>query len=251
MTSRQISRHIIPHILLIDSDTVYLDSLSRLLKNEQFSVSTASDADEGLQSFYETEPNLVLLDPSLPKTSGEEVCRAIKSVSTTPIIFLSSKSNEIDKISGLELGADDYVVKPFSNAELVARIRTIIRGTAGRREIKSPYEDDNINTFEVAEFIQSGPVHIDLGQHSVRVNGVLTQFTLKEFALLEALISNPGRILSRGQLADAIWGDRRIENGKSIEVLIKRVRIKIEDEPNNPQIIRTVRGLGYLWEKSK
>jgi len=224
------------HILVIDDDVAHRESLSYLLEKEQFSVVVAGDGDEGLRRFQEKRPNLVLLDLMLPKMPGEEVCRAIRAVADTPIIMVSARSSEIDKVVGLELGADDYVTKPYSSAELVARIRAVLRGTS------RTYTD------EVSDLLQAGHVRMNLIHHSVTVDGVITPFALKEFELLEALMVNAGRVLSRGQLADMVWGARHMEQGKSLDVLIKRIRLKIEKDPDNPQMVKTIRGLGYLLE---
>lgn len=225
------------HILVIDDEPVFRETLTYLLKQENFSVDSAGDGQEGLNRFYETNPDLVLLDLMLPTLSGEDVCRSIRTQHQTPIIMLTGRDSEIDKIVGLELGADDYLTKPCSHAELVARIRAVLRGVS---RSFSPVDGD---------ILSAGPIRMDLDRHTVSVDGEPVEFGLKEFELLEALVANAGRVLTRSQLADLVWGSSHFSQGKSLDVLVKRVRVKIERDANDPQYLKTVRGMGYLLEK--
>ena len=178
----------------------------------------------------------MLLDIMLPEVSGTDVCRAIRAKSRTPIIMLTAKDSEVDKVVGLEIGADDYVTKPFATQELLARMRAVLRRS----------------TSEVADFdqavLEGGPVRMDIERHEVSVNGTKTPMPLKEFELLEMLIRNSGRVLTRGQLMDRVWGSNYFGDGKTLDVHIKRIRAKIEPDPANPVYLTTVRGLGYRFE---
>jgi two-component system response regulator RegX3 len=172
----------------------------------------------------------------LPEVSGADICKYIRKKSNVPIIMLTAKDTEVDKVVGLELGADDYVTKPFSTPELIARIRAVLRrGTA----VPSDIDED---------VIEAGPVKLDSARHSVQVNGKEVLMPLKEFEVLEYLMENSGRVLTRGQLMDRIWGSNYVGDGKTLDVHIKRLRAKIEDDPANPKLLHTVRGLGYKFE---
>jgi two-component system response regulator RegX3 len=207
-----------------------------VLGKEGFEVEVAADGAAGLAAFAATAPDLVLLDVMLPAIPGTEVCRQIRTQSMVPIIMLSAKDTEIDKVVGLELGADDYVTKPFSTRELLARIRAVLRrrGTA---------EED-----ESAGVVTAGPVHIDTDRHVVTIRGEEVRLPLKEFDLLELLVRNAGRVLTRGTLIDRVWGSNYVGDTKTLDVHVKRLRGKIEEDPSEPQHLVTVRGLGYKFK---
>jgi two-component system response regulator RegX3 len=179
----------------------------------------------------------VLLDLMLPGLSGTEVCRAIRQTSTVPVIMLTARDSEIDKVVGLELGADDYVTKPFSSRELVARIKAVLRRRGAER-------DEEL----LPGILESGPVRMDVQRHTVTVEGAGVQLPLKEFELLEMLLRNAGRVLTRGQLIDRVWGNDYVGDTKTLDVHVKRLRAKIEPEPGSPKYLLTVRGLGYKFE---
>jgi two-component system response regulator RegX3 len=224
-------------VLVIEDEESFRDALSYMLSREGYDVVIAADGAAGLREFEAKQPDLVLLDLMLPEVAGTEVCRSIRSRSRVPIIMLTAKDTEVDKVVGLELGADDYVTKPFSTRELLARIRAVLRrgnGVAG--------ED-----FEGGS-LQQGPVRIDVERHEVTVNGNRVAMPLKEFELLEMLVRNSGRVLTRGQLMDRVWGSNYFGDGKTLDVHIKRIRAKIEPDPANPVYLTTVRGLGYRFE---
>lgn len=191
-----------------------------------------------MKLFEEKQPDLVLLDLMLPEVSGTDVCKFIRAKSTTPVIMLTAKDTEIDKVVGLELGADDYVTKPFSTPELLARIRAVLRRGA-------------VDLDEEQAFVAVGPVRMNFERHEVSVNGESVLLPLKEFELLEFLMRNSGRVLTRGQIIDRIWGSDYVGDGKTLDVHVKRLRSKIESDPANPLLITTVRGLGYRFESVK
>ncbi len=224
-------------VLVVEDEETFRDTLSYLLTREGYDITLASNGLEGLRQFESVEPDIVLLDIMMPELSGTEVCRIIRQTSDTPIIMLTAKDSEIDKVLGLEMGADDYVTKPFSTRELVARIRAVLRrGTTGTEE-------------ELPEsIIESGPIHIDLQRHTVRARGVEIALPLKEFELLALLIRNEGRVLTRTQLLDRVWGSDYVGDGKTLDVHIKRLRSKIESDPGEPVHIITVRGVGYRYK---
>ncbi|MFM8628113.1 MAG: winged helix-turn-helix domain-containing protein, partial [Candidatus Nanopelagicus sp.] len=213
-----------------------LEPLELLLNKEGFVIETAKDGRSGLAKFWKTLPDLVLLDLMLPEVSGTEVCRQIRSKSKVPIIMLTAKDTEVDKVVGLELGADDYVVKPYSKAELVARIKAVLR----RKGDEQSAEELGV--------ISAGPVKIDIDRHSVTVGGINISLPLKEFELLEFLVRNKGRVLTRTQLIDRVWGSDYFGDTKTLDVHVKRLRAKIEKDPANPVYIQTIRGLGYKFE---
>jgi two-component system response regulator RegX3 len=223
-------------VLVIEDEESFRDALEFILSKEGFKVDLAETGPDGIKAFEKQTPDIVLLDLMLPGMSGTEVCRVIRSKSKVPIIMLTAKDAEVDKVVGLEVGADDYVTKPFSTPELVARIRAVLRrGSA-----------DQLPTHE--DSIEIGGVSIDFVSHSVTVNGQPVAMPLKEFELLAFLMENPGRVLTRGQLMDRIWGSDYVGDGKTLDVHVKRLRSKIENDPANPLLLHTVRGLGYRFD---
>jgi two-component system response regulator RegX3 len=224
------------NILLVEDEESFSEAISFLLKKEGFLVSIATTGPGALEEFERNGADLILLDLMLPGLSGTEVCRQIRAKSQVPIIMLTAKDTEIDKVVGLELGADDYVTKPYSSRELIARIRAVMR----RGEIQD--EGDNSGILTV------GPVRLDIDRHDISVNGLKISLPLKEFELLEFLMRNSGRVLTRIQLIDRVWGSDYVGDTKTLDVHIKRLRAKIEEDPANPVFIQTVRGLGYKME---
>jgi two-component system response regulator RegX3 len=223
-------------ILVVEDEASFSDALSYVLTKEGYEVSVADTGDGAIKIFDKEGADLVLLDLMLPGLSGTEVCRQLRTRSQVPIIMLTAKDSEVDKVVGLELGADDYVTKPYSKAELVARIKAVLRrGSGGAAE-------------ESGNLLTAGPVEIDVESHKVKVNGEFTTFPLKEFELLEFLVRNSGRVLTRSQLIDRIWGSDYFGDTKTLDVHIKRLRSKIEKDPANPILILTIRGLGYKFE---
>jgi two-component system response regulator RegX3 len=223
-------------ILVVEDEDSVLDPLELLLNKEGFTVVTAKNGKEALEKFDNAGADLILLDLMIPEVSGTEVCRQIRSKSQVPIIMLTAKDTEVDKVVGLELGADDYVVKPYSKAELVARIKAVLR------------RGSTTNAAAGATVLTAGPVEIDVESHKVKVLGNYVSFPLKEFELLEFLVRNSGRVLTRTQLIDRIWGSDYFGDTKTLDVHIKRLRAKIEKDPANPVFILTIRGLGYKFE---
>ncbi|MFG2048712.1 response regulator [Micromonospora sp. NPDC048935] len=223
-------------VLVVEDEESFSDALSYMLRKEGFEVSVAATGTEALTEFDRTGADIVLLDLMLPEMSGTEVCRQLRQRSAVPIIMVTARDSEIDKVVGLEIGADDYVTKPYSPRELVARIRAVLRR-------QSP---------EVAEAgaptLAAGPVRMDIERHVVTVEGGAVQLPLKEFELLELLLRNAGRVLTRGQLIDRVWGADYVGDTKTLDVHVKRLRSKIEPEPSAPRFIVTVRGLGYKFE---
>jgi len=222
-------------ILVVEDEESFRDALQYMLTREGFDVVIAPNGAEGIKLFDSKNPDLVLLDLMLPEVSGTDVCKHIRSKSNTPVIMLTAKDTEIDKVVGLELGADDYVTKPFSTRELLARIRAVMR-RGGEVEL------DAIGA------IEGGPIRMDVERHTLTVNGVSVPMPLKEFELLEFLMRNSGRVLTRGQLMDRVWGSNYVGDGKTLDVHIKRIRSKIEPDPANPVYLSTIRGLGYRFE---
>jgi two-component system response regulator RegX3 len=223
-------------VLVIEDEESFRDALEFMLTKEGFTVALAATGIDGVNSFEADQPDIILLDLMLPGMSGTDVCKTIRAKSSVPIIMLTAKDAEIDKVVGLEVGADDYVTKPFSTPELIARIRAVLR-----RGSKEPSE---VN-FDLLEL---GPVKLDSARHVVEVNGQEISMPLKEFEVLEFLMENSGRVLTRGQLMDRIWGSNYVGDGKTLDVHIKRLRTKIESDPANPKLLHTVRGLGYKFE---
>jgi two-component system response regulator RegX3 len=223
-------------ILVIEDEASFSEALSYVLTKEGYQVTVADTGDGAIKAFDKEGADLVLLDLMLPGLSGTEVCRQLRTRSQVPIIMLTAKDSEVDKVVGLELGADDYVTKPYSKAELVARIKAVLR----RGSVES--------TEKVETVISAGPVEIDIESHKVKVLGEYVSFPLKEFELLEFLVRNSGRVLTRVQLIDRIWGSDYFGDTKTLDVHIKRLRAKIERDPANPVFILTIRGLGYKFE---
>jgi len=223
-------------ILVVEDEASFSEALEFLLGKEGFSVVTAENGADALKKFDQGGIDLVLLDLMIPEISGTEVCRQIRTKSRIPIIMLTAKDSEVDKVVGLEIGADDYVTKPYSSRELVARIRAVLRRNSG----EGIDGDQGI--------MSVGPVRMDVERHQVSVNGIATSLPLKEFELLEFLMRNAGRVLTRMQLIDRVWGSDYVGDTKTLDVHIKRLRAKIETDPANPMLIQTVRGLGYKME---
>lgn len=222
-------------VLVVEDEESFSDALSYMLRKEGFEVAAAATGPEALDAFDRNGADLVLLDLMLPGLPGTEVCRSLRQRSNVPVIMLTAKDSEIDKVVGLELGADDYVTKPFSSRELVARIRAVLR------------RQGDVEETETAVLI-AGPVRMDVDRHVVAVRGDQVQLPLKEFELLEVLLRNAGRVLTRGQLIDRVWGADYVGDTKTLDVHVKRLRAKIEADPSNPRCILTVRGLGYKFD---
>jgi two-component system, OmpR family, response regulator RegX3 len=225
----------VTRVLVVEDEESFSDALSYMLRREGFEVSIAGTGPDALSQFDRSGADLVLLDLMLPGLSGTEVCRTLRAKSNVPVIMLTARDSEIDKVVGLELGADDYVTKPFSSRELVARIRAVLRRRTEPEEL-------------AASVLESGPVRMDVDRHVVTVGGVLVAMPLKEFDLLELLLRNAGRVLTRGQLIDRVWGADYVGDTKTLDVHVKRLRAKIEPDPSNPRHLVTVRGLGYKFE---
>ncbi|MFD1721391.1 response regulator [Amnibacterium endophyticum] len=223
-------------ILLVEDEPAIAEPLEYLLEREGYEVAVAADGGEALARFGRGDVDLVLLDLMLPVLSGTEVAKRIRTSSDVPIIMLTAKDAEIDKVVGLELGADDYVTKPYSSRELLARIRAVLRRRVESVDAAGP------------DVLRSGPVSLDVDRHAVFVHGRETAMPLKEFELLELLLRNAGRVLTRGQLIDRIWGSDYFGDTKTLDVHVKRIRAKIEEEPAEPRLLLTVRGLGYRFE---
>lgn len=223
-------------ILLVEDEDSFSDPLSYLLGKEGYEVTVADDGLKALADFDRNGADLVLLDLMLPGVSGTEVCRELRAKSNVPIIMLTAKDSEIDKVVGLELGADDYVTKPYSSRELLARVRAVLR-----RNVESEVFDDE-------SVLEAGGVRIDVERHVVSVRGEELSMPLKEFELLEILIRNSGRVMTRGQLIDRIWGEDYVGDTKTLDVHVKRLRAKVEQNPSEPRLLTTVRGLGYKFE---
>lgn len=223
-------------ILLVEDEEALSEPLTYLLEREGYEVIVAADGVTAVSAFHSTAPDLVLLDLMLPGIPGTEVCRQIRAVAQTPIIMLTAKDSEVDIVVGLELGADDYVTKPYSSRELLARIRAVTR----RRQSEEADVDDTV--------LEAGSVRMDVERHTVEVRGQETAMPLKEFELLELLLRNAGRVLTRGQLIDRVWGSDYVGDTKTLDVHIKRIRSRIEESPSEPKMLLTVRGLGYRFE---
>ncbi len=223
-------------VLVVEDEESFSDALSYMLRKEGFEVAVASTGPEAIAEFDRSGADLVLLDLMLPGLPGTEVCRLLRQRSTVPVIMLTAKDTEVDKVVGLELGADDYVTKPFSSRELVARIRAVLR-----RAGEGPEE-------LITGTVEAGPVRLDSERHVVTVNGREVPMPLKEFDLLELLLRNSGRVLTRMQIIDRVWGSDYVGDTKTLDVHVKRLRSKIEADPANPTHLLTVRGLGYKFE---
>lgn len=222
-------------ILVVEDEESFSDALSFMLRREGYEVLVAADGNEALATFDKHGADLVLLDLMLPGLSGTEVCRQIRTSSSVPIIMVTAKDGEVDKVVGLELGADDYVTKPFSSRELLARVRAVLRRHGDGEEM-------------LPAAVEAGPVRMDIERHVVTVRGKQVAMPLKEFDLLEILVRNAGRVLTRGQLIDRVWGSDYVGDTKTLDVHIKRLRAKVEEDPAHPVHVLTVRGLGYKFE---
>lgn len=230
----------LPTVLVVEDEESFIEALEIGLKREGFKVHVARDGAEALSMFDVVKPDIVLLDVMLPKLSGTDVCRELRKKSQVPIIMVSAKGSEIDTVVGLEVGADDYIVKPYRLRELVARIRAALR-----RSSLTPAEIDEVGYGTV----RIGDISIDPEQHVVTVRGTVTKLPLKEFELLYVLIANAGRVMTRETLIDRVWGTDYYGDTKTLDVHIKRLRSKIEADPANPSQVVTIRGLGYKYEK--
>lgn len=220
---------------MVEDEESFSDPLSYLLEREGFEVQVVDNGHDAVTEFDRRGADLVLLDLMLPGQSGTEVCRQLRQRSDVPIIMLTALDGEIDKVVGLELGADDYVTKPYSSRELLARVRAVLRRRSDGGELSGPS-------------VEAGPVRMDLDRHVVSVNGEHVPLPLKEFELLELLLRNAGRVLTRGQLIERVWGADYVGDTKTLDVHVKRLRGKIEPEPSLPRHLVTVRGLGYKFE---
>ncbi|HCJ49714.1 MAG TPA: DNA-binding response regulator [Microbacterium sp.] len=223
-------------VLIVEDEPDLADPLAYLLRREGFEVEIAEDGGIALDAFTARGADIVLLDLMLPGMPGTEVCRIIRTTSKVPIIMLTAKDSEVDIVVGLELGADDYVTKPYSSRELLARMRAVLR----RSEVDELDVDDRV--------IEGGRVTLDIDRHTVAVDGAVISMPLKEFELLELLMRNAGRVLTRGQLIDRVWGSDYFGDTKTLDVHIKRIRSRIEQNPSDPVMLLTVRGLGYRFE---
>jgi len=224
----------------VEDEESFSDALSYMLRKEGFEVSVAETGPQALTEFDRSGADIVLLDLMLPGMSGTDVCKQLRSRSSVPVIMVTARDSEIDKVVGLEIGADDYVTKPYSPRELVARIRAVLRRNAKETATEA-----------APPTLSAGPVRMDVDRHVVTVSGAAVQLPLKEFELLELLLRNAGRVLTRGQLIDRVWGADYVGDTKTLDVHIKRIRSKIEDDPRNPTRIVTIRGLGYKFDQSR
>ncbi|WP_298176665.1 response regulator transcription factor [Saccharomonospora sp.] len=224
-------------VLIVEDEESFADPLAFLLRKEGFTAAVATDGQQALEEFDRNGADIVLLDLMLPGMSGTDVCRELRQRSSVPVIMVTARDSEIDKVVGLELGADDYVTKPYSARELIARVRAVLRrgGEAGDAQQEQPV-------------LTGGPVRMDVDRHVVTVNGEEVSLPLKEFDLLEYLLRNAGRVLTRNQLIDRVWGADYVGDTKTLDVHVKRLRSKIEPEPGSPRYLVTVRGLGYKFE---
>jgi two-component system response regulator RegX3 len=213
-------------VLVVEDEESYREALSYMLSKEGFEVIEAHDGATGIAEFDRHGADIVLLDLMMPGLPGTEVCRQLRLRGPVPVIMLTARDSEVDKVVGLELGADDYVTKPFSHRELIARMRAVL----------------------MPDIVEAGGVRMDVGRHEVSVNGERIRLALKEFELLEMLLRNAGRVMTRGQLIDRIWGADYVGDTKTLDVHIKRLRTKIEPDPASPRYLVTVRGLGYKFE---
>jgi len=224
----------VTRVLVVEDEESYSDALAYMLRKEGYEVAIAADGNAAIAEFDRNGADIVLLDLMLPGLPGTEVCRQIRQTSNVPVIMVSAKDDEVDKVVGLELGADDYVTKPYSPRELTARIRAVLRrGTEPEL---------------LPDTLEAGPVRMDVERHVVTVNGEEQRLPLKEFELLEMFLRNPGRVLTRGQLIDRVWGSDYVGDTKTLDVHVKRLRSKLEPDPSTPQYLVTVRGLGYKLE---
>ena len=223
-------------ILLVEDELSISEPLEFLLEQEGYAVTTVADGAQVLETFEATNPDLVLLDLMLPNLPGTEICRQLRGRSTVPIIMLTAKDSEVDIVVGLELGADDYITKPYSTRELIARIRAVLR-----RELDSSTEEVG----DPEQPLIVGHINLDVNRHVVTIDGVETPIPLKEFELLEVLMRNAGSVLTRAQIIDRVWGEDYFGDTKTLDVHIKRLRSRIEPDPSKPRLLVTVRGVGY------
>ena len=221
-------------VLVVEDEESYRDALAYMLRKEGFDVVEAADGTEGLAAYDKGGADIVLLDLMMPGVPGTEVCRQLRQRGPVPVIMVTARDSEIDKVVGLELGADDYVTKPFSQRELVARIRAVLRRG----------QDVEL----LPDVVEAHGVRMDIERHEVSVDGATVRLALKEFELLEMLLRNAGRVMTRGQLIDRIWGADYVGDTKTLDVHVKRLRTKIEADPGQPKVLLTVRGLGYKFE---
>ena len=225
------------HVLIVEDEESLADPLAFLLRKEGFEATVVNDGAAALGTFDRVSPDIVLLDLMLPGMSGTEICKSLRTRSSVPVIMVTARDSEIDKVVGLELGADDYVTKPYSARELIARIRAVLRRGG-----------DGIDDDLAIGILEAGPVRMDVERHIVAVNGQQITLPLKQFDLLEYLLRNSGRVLTRGQLIDRVWGADYVGDTKTLDVHVKRLRSKIEPDPASPKHLVTVRGLGYKLE---
>ena len=224
-------------VLIVEDEESFADPLAFLLRKEGFTAAVASTGQQALEEFDRNGADIVLLDLMLPGMSGTDVCKALRTRSAVPVIMVTARDSEIDKVVGLELGADDYVTKPYSARELIARVRAVLRrGGDGAGEPESG-----------GAVLEAGPVRMDVDRHVVSVGGAEVALPLKEFDLLEYLLRNVGRVLTRGQLIDRVWGADYVGDTKTLDVHVKRIRARIEVDAGNPALVLTVRGLGYKF----
>lgn len=233
MTSHELT------VLVVEDEESFIEALTIGLRREGFRVHVARDGAEALDVFDAAQPDLVLLDVMLPKISGIDVCRTLRQRSKVPIIMVTAKGSEIDTVVGLEVGADDYVTKPYRLRELVARMRAVLRRRAGEADGPAGAE---------GEVLQVGDVSLDVDRHEVVIRGEVVALPLKEFELLEVLLANAGRVVPRDSIIDRVWGADYVGDTKTLDVHIKRLRAKVEPEPSEPARIVTIRGLGYKYE---
>ncbi len=219
-------------ILLVEDEESYREPLGYQLRREGYEVVAVEDGPSALEAFDRGGVDLVLLDLMLPGLSGTEVCRELRRRGSVPVIMVTAKEGEVDKVVGLELGADDYVTKPYSFRELLARVRAVLRRGGPSDDLAPPV-------------VAAAGIEMDLDKHVVVVRGEETPFTLREFELLEMFLRNPGRVLTRGQLIDRVWGSNYVGDTKTLDVHVKRLRAKLEEDPSTPRMLVTVRGLGY------
>ncbi|RDI52037.1 response regulator transcription factor [Nocardia mexicana] len=225
-------------VLIVEDEESLADPLAFLLRKEGFEVTLVGDGPSALAEFDRSGADIVLLDLMLPGMSGTDVCKQLRTRSSVPVIMVTARDSEIDKVVGLELGADDYVTKPYSSRELIARIRAVLRRGVG----------EEMDGSSESGVLEAGPVRMDVDRHTVQVNGKPVTLPLKEFDLLEYLLRNSGRVLTRGQLIDRVWGADYVGDTKTLDVHVKRLRSKIESDPAKPEHLVTVRGLGYKLE---
>ena len=230
-------------VLIVEDEESFIDALQSGLTREGFAVTVARDGAEALEVYEQVDPDLILLDVMLPKVSGIDVCREIRSRSSVPIIMVTAKGAEIDTVVGLEVGADDYITKPYRLRELVARMRAVLRRRSGGES-----ESGAAAVAPTAEVIEIGDVRLDHERHEVTIRGEAVKLPLKEFELLALLLENAGRVLTRDVLIDRVWGSDYVGDTKTLDVHIKRLRAKIEPDPADPRSIVTIRGLGYKFE---